>query len=157
MSPRKYDYRRNLPHLQKDYRPVFVTFATHKRWELPETARQLTLDCCLKQNGDTIDLHGVVVMPDHVHMIFTPRSDCDGPFSLMEIMHAIKGASAHVINQSLQRRGRVWQEESFDHVLRSNESLAQKVDYLCQNPVRAGLARASEEYPWLWRGAVPVL
>ncbi|HEV2022952.1 MAG TPA: transposase [Terriglobales bacterium] len=157
MLPRKYDYRRKLPHLQKDYRPVFVTFATHTRWELPETARQLALDSSLKQDGNTIDLHVVVVMPDRAHLIFSPRSDRDGPFSLMEIMHAIKGASAHAINQALQRRGRVWQEESFDHVLRSNESLAKKVDYLCQNPVRAGLARAPEEYPWLWRGVVPVL
>ena len=136
---------------------MFVTFATHRRWQLPETVRRLVLDCCLKQNGHMIDLHVAVVMPDHVHLIFSLRSDRDGPFSVMEVMHAIKGASAHAINQALKRRGRVWQEESFDHVLRSNESLGQKIDYLCQNPVRAGLVKAPEEYPWLWRGPVPVL
>jgi putative transposase len=51
----------------------------------------------------------------------------------------------------------VWQDEFFDHVLRCNESLAEKVDYLCQNPVRAGLVKAEADYPWLWRGQVSII
>ncbi|MGH9581133.1 MAG: hypothetical protein ACRD2R_09070 [Terriglobales bacterium] len=65
--------------------------------------------------------------------------------------------SARAVNRALNRMGRVWQEESFDHVLRSNESLSEKVDYVCQNPVRAGLVTAPELYPWLWRGKIPEL
>jgi hypothetical protein len=42
--------------------------------------------------------------------------------SLAEIMKAIKGVSAHFIKQRLQREGAVWQEESFDRVLRSSEN-----------------------------------
>jgi putative transposase len=72
-------------------------------------------------------------------------------------MHAIKGSSARKINVLLGRSGPVWQEEFFDHVLRSNESLAEKVEYVCQNPVRAGLVAASGEYRWLWRGEIPVI
>ena len=41
-------------------------------------------------------------------------------------------------------------EESFDHVLRSQDSLEEKLEYLRQNPVRRGLARRPEDYPWLW-------
>jgi putative transposase len=72
-------------------------------------------------------------------------------------MHAIKGGSARKINQLLARHGLVWQEEFFDHVLRSNDSLAETVDYICQNPVRAGLVKAEGEYRWLWRATIPVL
>ena len=43
----------------------------------------------------------------------------------------------------------VWQEESFDRVLRTSESLDAKVAYVLENPVR-GLARVPEEYPWKW-------
>ena len=57
----------------------------------------------------------------------------------------------------LGRSGAVWQEESFDHVLRSNESLAEKVEYVCRNPVRAGLVASVGEYPWLWKGLIPTL
>src|SRR6266704_1731132 len=65
-------YRRNLPHLQADYKPHFLTFCTHKRWILPDWARSIVLQCCLHENHLTLDLKVVVVMPDHVHMIFTP-------------------------------------------------------------------------------------
>jgi len=43
-------YQRQLPHLQRDYRPHFVTFCTHQRWILPDFARQVVLDCCLHDN-----------------------------------------------------------------------------------------------------------
>jgi len=135
----KYSYRRTLPHFVKDNHPVFVTFGTFRRWELPAAARQLAFDCCLQEHGVTIDLHAVVVMPTHAHLLFNPRRDAEGwLFSPPKIMRLIKGRSAHSVNLLLERHGPVWQEESFDHVLRSNESLREKVDYICQNPVRAG-------------------
>ena len=97
-------------------------------------------------------------MPDHVHLLLTPLLKADrSPYSLPEIMHAIKGTSARRINLLLTRTGPVWQEEFFDHVLRSNESLAEKSHYICQNPVRAGLVRNESEYSWLWRGKLPVI
>ena len=70
-------------------------------------------------------------------------------FSLAEIMNAIKGALAHRINETLGRKGRVWQAESFDHVLRSSESLDAKVPYLLENPVRCGLGSDWADYRWL--------
>jgi REP element-mobilizing transposase RayT len=155
---RKYSYRRTLPHLLKDNRPVFVTFGTFKRWELSSDARQLTFDCCLREHGATIDLHAVVVMPTHAHLLFTPLRNAEGWLvSLPEAMRLIKGRSAHFINRLLERHGPVWQEESFDHVLRSNESLVEKVNYICQNPVRARLVCREEDYRWLWRGEIPIL
>lgn len=157
MQP-KYDYRRRLPHLQKDDHPLFVTFATKNRWKLPLAARDVVLDCCLKQNGSQFNLHVVVVMPDYVHLIYSPLRRDDGwSYSLPEIMKSIKGAAAWRINHILGRTGPVWQEEFFDHVLRSNESLVGKVDYICENPVRAGLVRPEGEYRWLWKGKIPVL
>jgi len=91
-------------------------------------------------------------MPDHVHMIFTPLNDQEGNlFSLAEIMSGIKGASAPSINKALNRRGRVWQDESFDHVLRSDESAQGKGQYIFENPVCKGLVKEVDEYPWLWR------
>jgi REP-associated tyrosine transposase len=44
----------------------------------------------------------------------------------------------------------VWQEESFDHVLRSENSFEEKRDYIRQNPVRRGLVKMPENYRWLW-------
>jgi REP element-mobilizing transposase RayT len=102
------------------------------------------------------DLRVAVVMPDHVHMILTPLVNHEAMevFSLAEVMDAIKGASAHKMNKLLGRKGQVWQAESFDHVLRSSESLDAKVIYLRENPVRAGLARSCTDYLWVWTKAL---
>ncbi|PYX31756.1 MAG: hypothetical protein DMG80_09610 [Acidobacteria bacterium] len=120
----KYRYRRQLRHLQKDERALFIMFTTARRW------------------------------PDHAHLIISPLRRPDGwCWCLPEIMQAIKGASARRINKLLNRKGPVWQQESFDHVLRSEESLDQKIEYLCNNPVRAGLVSSPDRYPWLWRAS----
>jgi len=151
-KPAKAEYRRHLPHLQVEDKPLFVTFATHKRLVLPLSIRQVVLRHCLHEHGAKLQVHGIVVMPDHVHIIFTPLQDDEGnPFGLAETMSGIKGASAHSVNKALNRRGRVWQDESFDHVLRSDESTYSKVLYICENPVRKGLVSTEDEYPWLWR------
>src|SRR5437899_9555992 len=70
---------------------------------------------------------------------------------MRKVAKAIKGTSAHSINRKLHSHEAVWQEESFDHVLRSSESLDAKIDYVLQNPVRKGLVRIASEYPWSWR------
>jgi hypothetical protein len=145
-------YRRRLPHLQRDNKPHFVTFCTWQRWQLPETARKIVMNSCLHDNGTRYDLRVAVVMPDHVRMIMVPRVDEKEQrmWTMPEILDAVKGASAHLINKALGRRGLVWQQESFDHVLRSSESLDAKIQFVLDNPVRRGLVANSGEYPWLW-------
>ncbi len=96
-------------------------------------------------------------MPDHVRLILSPLADEEGSFSIPQIMHAIKSESAHRINKALERQGKVWQDESFDHVLRGDESLATKMAYVLENPVRAGLVKTAADYRWMWRQPEPIL
>src|SRR5271170_1219021 len=95
-------------------------------------------------------LHGLVVMPDHVHLVLVALSDENGPISLPEILQKLKSESAHRINKLLGRKGAVWQHESFDHVLRREEGIAAKLEYMAENPVRAGLVSNTGEYRWTW-------
>ena len=147
---RVYEYRRHLPHYQGDNKAIFLTFSTHKRWTLPPEARTIVLESCTWGNEIRLNLHGAVVMPNHVHMIFTPLYDGDSLYSVAEITQGIKSASAHKINRLLNRSGQVWQRESFDRVLRREESIRAKVEYIIENPVRAGLVQNASEYRWLW-------
>lgn len=118
---------------------------------MPEMAREVVLKHCLHDHGTKFLLHAAVVMPDHVHMLFTPLRDEEGwPHGLARILKAIKGTSARSVNRLLKKVGPFWQEESFDHILRSQESLEDRIEYIRQNPVRRGLVRAPEEYQWLW-------
>lgn len=145
-------YRRNLPHIQKSDAPHFVTFRTNNNLVLPPAARDLVLKHCMHDHGKRVQLHAVVVMPNHVHLLFTPLRDEHGEsYTLATIMNGIKGASAHSVNKLLRRKGSLWQDESFDRVLRSSDDLADKILYLMANPLRSGLASHPDQYPWLWR------
>ncbi|MBZ5653405.1 MAG: transposase [Acidobacteriia bacterium] len=161
----KYRYRRRLPHLQKADAALFVTFCTGGRMILPERARDLVLEHCLREAGilvlagegarptppARIHLYAAVVMLDHVHLLLTPLRDKHGwPFPLVDILQCLKSATAHRINRMSGIAGPVWEEESFDHVLRSDESLKEKCEYIRQNPVKAGLVQKPGDYRWLW-------
>ena len=159
----KYRYRRRLPHLQKADADLFVTFCTAGPLVLLGAARDLVLEHCLREGGcrplagegtratPRIHLHALVIMPNHVHVLLLPLRDGDSwRFPLVEILQCLKSATAHQINKLLHRSGPVWEEESFDHVLRSDKSLKEKCEYIRHNPVKAGLVRRPEEYPWLW-------
>ena len=74
----KYEYRRRLPHFQKADTPIFVTFCKLNRESFPPQARDVVLKHCMHEHGKRIDLHAVVVMPDHVHLLFTPLRADDG-------------------------------------------------------------------------------
>ena len=150
-------YRRNLPHLQRDAKRHFVTFVTKDRWALPEWARDIVLECVRHDDATRYELDAAIVMPDHAHLVLTPGIDEQRQrvIPLFEIMKAIKGASAHKSNEHLGRHGTVWQEESFDRVLRSSEDVNAKVLYVLDNPVRRGLTSDWQEYRWCWRRPFP--
>jgi hypothetical protein len=79
------------------------------------------------------------VVPDHLHILFTPLLDEKGwPYALPSILKLLEETSARSVNKLTGSRGPVWQEESLDHVLRSQESLEEKLEYLRQNPVATG-------------------
>jgi len=150
-APAPREYQRNLPHIQGNGGPLYITFCTERRWVLPPVVRSVVLEHCLHDHGTKMLLYCAVVMPDHVHLIYAPMLDDRGvPYPLHEILGPLKGASAYSVNRRLGRRGTVWQDESMDHVLRSDESLEEKIAYVRHNPLRAGLARSPEEYRWLW-------
>jgi len=145
-------YRRDLPHIDGDGRPVHVNFGTRDGFILPEGVRGLAMKCCLAENGKKYTLHCAMVMPDHVHLIISLLEDRESGerYRLAEVMQGIKGASAHAINKVLGRRGSVWREESFDRIVRPSESGEEKTRYIRENPVRKGLVKKAEEWMWYW-------
>ncbi len=147
---RRSECRRYLPHLQNGVQPLFVSMTTRQQWELPPAARTIGLEHILRENEARIQLYAAVVMPDHVHSLFSPLEDQRGqPFGLAEIMNGMRGPSAHRINRLLQRHGAVWEEEFFDRLPRYGE-FDGCVDYIVENPVKVGLVKRWEDYPWLW-------
>ena len=131
-------YRRNLPHLVRCDRPLFLTFTTIGRWVLPPGARTIALRHAIHDHGLRICVDVAIVMPDHMHMVFNMLHDRNGnDSSLGAVMKGIKGTSARSINKLLHRSGSIWLDESFDHVIRAGERSRDKLEYVVNNPVRA--------------------
>jgi putative transposase len=68
--------------------------------------------------------------------------------TLPTFLQAWKQWTSKRMARELKLSGKIWQEEFFDHVLRSSESYSQKWAYVKENPVRIGLVRESDEWPW---------
>jgi len=91
------------------------------------------------------DLCAFVVMANHVHVLLRPAV----AVPLQRITNGIKGVTARLANQILGRTGQpFWQDESFDHWVRSPAELERIRQYIEWNPVKAGLAVRPEDWPW---------
>jgi REP element-mobilizing transposase RayT len=88
-----------------------------------------------------------VVMPNHVHMLCTPRAG----ESLAGIMHSVKSFTSTEANKLLNRSGRFWQKEYFDRYIRNAKQFAKTVAYIENNPVKANLCARPED--WLFSSA----
>ena len=82
-----------------------------------------------------------VVMPNHVHVVVRPLIPEIHP--LEEILGSWKKHSSRRINRELHTRGELWQEESYDRIIRDAEHLWRVIQYLGSNPERAGLGQDS--------------
>jgi len=84
-----------------------------------------------------------VVMPNHVHLLILPK------VSVSVLMRWLKGSTARNANRTLARTGQpFWQDESYDHYLRQSKQIGKTTAYIEQNPVRAGLVQAPEDWRW---------
>jgi len=71
-------------------------------------------------------LHAWVVMPNHVHLLFTPLEG----FSLSKIMKSLKEYTAKEANRILGREGQFWQVDYFDRFIRNEQHYANTLAYI---------------------------
>ena len=164
------EYYRNLPHFHPDGASLFVTFRLHGTLPMatcrngaafatadgelerttsgPDWLKQPEIAECVTEiirQGDKVrDLYRLlafVVMPNHVHMLIEPET------TLPQITHYVKGVSARQANGLLGRTGQpFWQDESFDHWVRTKKERSNIIRYIEFNPVRANLAAEPGSY-----------
>jgi putative transposase len=157
--------RRHLPHWIPDDADVFVTWRlagsiplhlsqTNRKprpsqsdpaWLQDPRVARMVVNALLY--GETVrrfyQLHAWVIMPNHVHAIVRPHA----PMST--IMRWLKGRTGRMANRILGRTGGAfWQDESFDHWIRSAEELQYLMEYVENNPSKAGLIDSKERWQW---------
>ncbi|MBS1794331.1 MAG: hypothetical protein JSS81_10780 [Acidobacteria bacterium] len=130
----------------------------------PEIAA-LVADSLKYRDGKVYDLKAFTIMSNHVHAVFAPflnfrslrevagsnplKFESEAP-TLGAIMQSLKGYTAYEANKILNRNGKFWETESYDHEVRNAEELNRIIRYVLNNPVKAKLVKDWRDWPWNW-------
>ena len=87
---------------------------------------------------------GYAVMPDHYHLVFLLEEER----SLSQVMDAIGGFTSKEINKHRGWSGRFWQEAYHDRMVRDDEEFENQLNYVRENPLRAGFVEKAEDWPY---------
>jgi REP element-mobilizing transposase RayT len=90
-------------------------------------------------DGLRYELGCFVIMPNHVHAVLRPLQPARQP--LEKILQSRKRTTAVQINKALSREGELWQEESFDRIIRDQEHLYRCIQYIGNNPRKSQLPK----------------
>ncbi|MGD0259055.1 MAG: hypothetical protein ABSD29_04435 [Verrucomicrobiota bacterium] len=140
--------RRKLPHevplwVDPQKETYFITVNCQQQGTnqlaIPTVAEPLLESVRFRNERFVWFAHLFLVMPDHVHGLFSfPPS----PNTLHETVSLWKRWTARQL-------GVVWQRDFFEHRLRGEEGRRDKADYILANPVRKGLVKQPQDWPWV--------
>ena len=128
----------------------------HPQWLARDDIAQIILENLFFHAEQLHRPWAFVIMPNHVHVLLEPLDQASSPdieemhlAAPARIAHALKSFTAHRANQVLKRKGAFWEAESYHHWDRDPKEFARTVEYIENNPVKAGLVNSPEK----WRGS----
>ncbi|MFK7980359.1 MAG: transposase [Saprospiraceae bacterium] len=124
----------------------------------PDIAK-IVADELLRFDDKLYKLIAYSIMPNHVHILIDTNIQIPNFFDvskweslefepLSNIMKKTKGPSAVYANRLLDRKGKFWQRESYDHYIRNVKEFNRVIAYILNNPVKAGLVKRWEDHPF---------
>ena len=123
----------------------FITASTFCKKNLLQSDRMAELFCQTmfqyRTQGKFL-LHAFVVMPNHIHLLLTVPQG----LTLERVVQLIKGGFSYQAGVVTGSAGPIWQKSFVDRRVRDLEEFERYLEYIHQNPVRAGLASSAEEF-----------
>ncbi|MFH2031969.1 MAG: transposase [Bacteroidota bacterium] len=146
------------------------------KWLKEEKAAQVVKEAIHIRDNKEYELIAYTIMPNHVHIIFTPisssivgrseastsaaklpkniseakvKNEANASFYIVtKILQDLKSKTALKCNKLLNRSGAFWQHESYDHVVRDENELGRIVEYVRNNPVKVGFCENWEDWKY---------
>lgn len=145
------------------YQRYFETFDSfldtqhvQNRWLADERIAQIVMDAILYRDTKAYELICFTIMPNHVHMLIEMQKNDNNMTDdhlvnksntrLSTMLHSLKRYTAYHCNKLLRREGAFWQSESYDRVVRNEKELDYTVQYILNNPVKAGLVKVVNDW-----------
>jgi putative transposase len=122
----------------------FITAACWNRRRLfqVDSIAELFLSC-VERNRSHFLLHAFVVMPDHFHLLITPKE-----LPLERVVQYIRGGFSRAYGLTTGSKSEVWQRGFSDVRIRNYADYLTHIQYIRQNPVVRRLVETAEEYRW---------
>lgn len=118
------------------------------RWLSQAKVAQIVADEIHRMDGERYRPLVYCIMPNHVHLLIesllteaAAHRGMSRKYPVTETLRLLKGRTARACNLALNRSGKFWQHESYDHYVRNEEELGRIIAYILHNPVKAGLAK----------------
>ncbi|MBB3063245.1 REP-associated tyrosine transposase [Microbulbifer rhizosphaerae] len=124
-----------------------ATATTYERKPIFKSWDSARLACACFENRSILknsEILSWVLMPDHAHWLIQLGENAD----LSELIKKMKSASALLVNKSTSASGPLWDKGFHDRALRKEEDIVAAARYLVANPLRAGLVKRVEDYPY---------
>ena len=127
--------------------PAHVTHrGNNRRWIFHCEGDYRFLWKCIKEAADKhqVAVNAYVFMSNHVHLLLTPED----PWAISRTMHSASRRYAGYFNKRYERTGTLWEGRFHASLVKTDSYFLTCHRYIDQNPLRAGLARVPEQYPW---------
>jgi REP element-mobilizing transposase RayT len=98
-------------------------------------ARKIVANALLHFQSGRCEMHGFAVMPNHVHCVVRPL----GEWQAEQLLHSWKRFSARKINMLRGTQGQMWQQDTWNRLVRDDEHWFRAMRYTVRNPERASL------------------
>lgn len=123
-------------------------------WLRNGAVREVLAESMRHFDGSRWHVGDFVIMPNHVHLLVVMVEG----YELEDVLYSIKRFSARRINELLNRNGRIWQKEYYDHIVRDRAELFRVRKYIADNPEKGGLNEPEflyDQASWLDESVAP--
>jgi len=125
--------QKKLPHWRLDGSAYFITYRLKEKVQhLSEEERDLIKENILFGKDKRYRVYAYCVMDDHIHAVIQPLQGED----LARIMHTWKSCSTNQLQRRFGREGQIWDSEYYDRIIREEDDLLEKCEYVLTNPQR---------------------
>lgn len=163
----------------KKFEALLDGSVTGPLWLKDDRIAEIVANAIHFRDGTEYRLDAYSIMPNHVHIVFAPflnemparqlfdkfiqekagniagslntQHDKKIKIALASIMQSLKGWTARECNLALNRRGQFWQHENYDHVIRDQSEWERVINYVINNPVKAGFVARWQDWKWSYR------
>jgi putative transposase len=122
---------------QSTYAITISTFQQHRHFQLTANAELFITTLFQHRDKKRFELHGFVVMPDHIHVLIAPAIN----ESTAKCVQYIKGGYSFAARQ--QTSGEIWHSGYHEHRIRNKDDFKNQLIYIGNNPAR----KQYEDYP----------